>query len=36
MWTIQSAGKNENRELYITLRNKNDRWSIVAVRSAGK
>jgi hypothetical protein len=35
-WTIQVAGKNETRELYITLRNKNDRWSIVAVRSAGK
>jgi hypothetical protein len=35
-WTIQSAGKSDTRELYITLRNKNDRWSIVAVRSAGK
>ncbi|SRR5712691_3543922 len=35
-WTIQAAGKSETRELYITLRNKNDRWSIVAVRSAGK
>lgn len=35
-WTIQNAGKSENRELYITLRNKNDRWSIVAVRSASK
>jgi hypothetical protein len=35
-WAIQSGSKTENRELYITLRNKNDRWSIVAVRSAGK
>jgi hypothetical protein len=35
-WTIQNAGKNENRELYITLHNKNDRWSILSVRSAGK
>ena len=35
-WTIQNAGKSENRELYITLQNKNDRWSIVSVRSAGK
>jgi len=32
-WTMQTAG---SRELYITLRNKNDRWSVVAVRSAGK
>ncbi len=36
IWTIQNAGKSDNRELYITLRNKNDHWSIVAVRSAGK
>jgi hypothetical protein len=35
-WTIQNAGKSENRELYITLHNKNDRWSILSVRSAGK
>ena len=35
-WTIQNAGKNENRELYITLHNKNDRWSILSIRSAGK
>jgi len=35
-WTIQVGGKSETRELYITLRNKNDRWSIVAIRSAGK
>jgi len=35
-WTIQVGGKSETRELYVTLRNKNDRWSIVAIRSAGK
>jgi hypothetical protein len=35
-WNIQNAGKPETRELYITLRNKGDRWSIVSVRSAGK
>lgn len=35
-WTIQNAGKPEARELYITLGNKHDRWSIVSVRSAGK
>jgi hypothetical protein len=35
-WTIQNAGKSENRELYITLHNKNDHWSILSIRSAGK
>jgi hypothetical protein len=35
-WTIQNGGKTETRELYITLQNKNDRWSIVSIRSAGK
>ena len=35
-WTIQNAGKTEGRELYITLHNKNDRWSILSIRSAGK
>lgn len=35
-WSIESAGKAEDRELYITLRNNNDRWSVVSIRSAGK
>jgi hypothetical protein len=35
-WTIQAGGKTEARDLYITLRNKNDRWSVVSVRSASK
>jgi hypothetical protein len=35
-WTIENAGKPEVRELYITLRNKSDRWSIASVRSAGR
>jgi hypothetical protein len=35
-WTIQIAGKPEARDLYITLRNKNDRWSVVSVRSASQ
>lgn len=35
-WVISRGGNNEERELYITLRNRNDRWSIAAVRSAGK
>ena len=37
MWTIQNAGKAENRELYLTLQqNKNGSWSVVSARSAGK
>jgi hypothetical protein len=35
-WTIDNAGKPEARELYVTLRNKNDRWSIASVRSASR
>jgi hypothetical protein len=35
-WSIQNGGKTEVRDLYITLRNKNDRWSIASVRSASK
>jgi hypothetical protein len=35
-WTIQNAGKSETRELYITLQNKNDKWSVVRIRSTGK
>jgi hypothetical protein len=35
-WTIQVAGKPEARDLYVTLRNKNDRWSVVSVRSASQ
>jgi ketosteroid isomerase-like protein len=36
-WAIKTATGSENRELYITLRQKGDgRWSIASVRSAGK
>jgi hypothetical protein len=35
-WSVQIGGKPEARELYITLRNKADRWSIVSIRSAAK
>ena len=35
-WSIQNGGKAETRDLYITLRQKNDRWSIASVRAAGK
>jgi hypothetical protein len=35
-WTILNNGKPEARDLYITLRNKGDHWSVVSVRSASK
>jgi len=35
-WSIENGGKAETRDLYITLRQKNDRWSIASVRAAGK
>jgi hypothetical protein len=35
-WSIQTGGKTEARDLYITLRNKNDQWSVVSVKSASK
>lgn len=35
-WAISAGGGAETRDLYITLRNKGDRYSVVSVRSAGK
>ncbi|MGZ5476622.1 MAG: DUF4783 domain-containing protein [Thermoanaerobaculia bacterium] len=35
-WTVENGGKTEQRDLYITLRNKADRWSIASVRSASR
>jgi hypothetical protein len=35
-WTIQNGGKSEARELYVTLRNKGDRWSVASIRAASK
>ncbi|HYM61725.1 MAG TPA: hypothetical protein VEZ11_12640 [Thermoanaerobaculia bacterium] len=35
-WTIQPGGHAEVRDLYITLRSKNDRWILLSVRSASK
>jgi hypothetical protein len=35
-WGIRTAAGAETRELYITLHQKNDRWSIVSIRAAGK
>lgn len=35
-WVVSRGGQSEERELFVTLRNRNDRWSIASVRSAGK
>jgi hypothetical protein len=35
-WTVNAGGNAEARDLYITLRNKGDRWSIASVRSASR
>jgi hypothetical protein len=35
-WTIRPNGGAEQRELYITLRQKGDRWTVAAIRSAGR
>ena len=36
LWTINAGGKTEDRDLYVTLQKKNDRWVIASIRSAGK
>lgn len=35
-WGVNVGAKTEDRDLYITLRNKDDRWAIVSIRSASK
>ena len=35
-WTIDVGGRTENRDLYVTLQRKNDRWVIASIRSASK
>lgn len=35
-WTIQVGGRTETRDLYITLQNRNDRWSVASVRASGR
>jgi len=32
-WSVQQDGKKQERDLYITLQNKNERWSVAAIRS---
>jgi hypothetical protein len=35
-WTVAPGGSAEVRDLTIILRSRNDRWSVVSVRSGGK
>jgi len=35
-WSLTADGRPQTRDLYITLRQKNDRWSIASVRAASK
>ncbi|HET7710334.1 MAG TPA: hypothetical protein VFL80_00235 [Thermoanaerobaculia bacterium] len=35
-WMVEVGKKAERRDLYITLQNKNDRWSLASVRAASK
>jgi hypothetical protein len=35
-WSVQTGGQKRDRDLYITLRNKDDRWSLVSVRSPNR
>lgn len=35
-WTVNVGGSADDRDLYITLRQKDDRWAIVSMRTAGK
>ena len=35
-WTIDNGGKSENRDLYVTLQKKNDRWAIASIRSGSR
>lgn len=35
-WTIEVNGHTEDRDLYVTLLKKNDRWAIASIRSASR
>ncbi len=35
-WTISPGGASEEREVYVILQEKGDRWSIISIRSAGR
>ena len=35
-WSMKAGGSAQTRDLYITLRQKGDRWSIASVRAASR
>lgn len=35
-WTIRSGDSTELRELFVTLQSREDRWTIVSIKSSGK
>ena len=35
-WTVQQGGQAQERDVYITLQNKNDQWSVAVIRSPGR
>lgn len=35
-WTIRNGESTEARELFVTLQSREDRWSIVSIKSSGK
>lgn len=35
-WSLKENGRAQTRDLYITLRQKGDRWSIASVRAASR
>lgn len=35
-WTVEQGGRTQQRDLYITLQNKNDRWVVAVIRSPSR
>lgn len=35
-WTMTRGGREEQRDVYVTLRQKNDRWIVASIRSSGR
>ena len=35
-WTVRNGEATELRELFVTLQSREDRWSIVSIKSSGK
>ena len=35
-WTVEQGGEAQERDLYITLQNKNDRWTVAVIRSPNR